>query len=130
MAQKTVNQELIKRFSAVFRDSGLTQAVFGKRIGQKQNAIAQVLGGDREPSKPMLRAIITEFDISPGYLYGESEEMRAPAKASQVSAQEIGDLKAALKAHIEYWRDGEERVLKRLAALDQRLAQLEKRLDD
>ena len=103
MPKTTVDEELKKRFLAVFRDSGLTQEDFGRRIGQKQHAVSQVLRGPREPSKAMLKAVITEFDISPEWLYfgtGGGPRGKAPGQAeitTEVFWTEIGKLKGQIE---------------------------------
>jgi transcriptional regulator with XRE-family HTH domain len=101
LPQKTVDGDLIKRFTRVFRESGLSQSLFGKRIGQKQNAISQVLSGDREPSKAMLQAVITEFDVSPAWIMGGEGEpfsvtKEAPAAGPYVTEKDFAEWRGLL----------------------------------
>lgn len=101
MPKKTVDDGLKKRFLMVFMESGLTQEEFGRRIGQKQNAISQVLSGPREPSKGMLQAVITKLDISPQWLYfGTGSGRKSGEECEYISRdvfwEQIGMLKGQI----------------------------------
>ena len=123
MPLKAVDTGLIKRFSQVFRESGLTQAAFGKRIGLGQSGVGNILSGEREPSKAALRAIITEFDISPEWLLGgtgsprKNEEAPAPAGGPYVTEAQLAEWRG-------YWRAGMEGVLERVKALEDQVRKL------
>jgi transcriptional regulator with XRE-family HTH domain len=126
LPQKTVDAGLIKRFSQVFRESGLTQAAFGKRIGLGQSGVGNILSGEREPSKAALRAIITEFDISPEWLLGgtgshrKTEEASSPAGGPYVTEAQFAEWRG-------YWRKGMEDVLARVEALEDQVRKLNQR---
>lgn len=122
MPKKTVDTALIKRFSAVFKDSGLTQGAFGKRVGQEQNAISQVLGGSREPSKAMLRKAIEEFDVTPEWMLSGIGDMRkatAPVSAS-VSREEFLEMKGGLQTELRLLRESLEKMGEVVRALSLR----------
>lgn len=104
MPKKTVDHELKRRFLAVFAESGMGQEEFGRSIDQPQNAISQVVSGPREPSRSMLRAVITKYDISPAWLYSGIGNMKsAGGDTGQFITRkeydrEIGALEGQLKA--------------------------------
>lgn len=90
MPKKPVDIDLVKRFTTVFSQSGLSQEAFGEKIGQKQHAISPVLKGIREPSKSMLREIISKFDVSANWLYTGDDEA-SPNLYSQGLPREARD---------------------------------------
>jgi transcriptional regulator with XRE-family HTH domain len=119
---KTQKSELSSRFLAVLADSGLKQTEFGKRIGQKQNAISQVIGAGREPSKAMIQKIITEFGINAEWIYTGKGPMKNEGSrqlAEFVTREEFAEWRG-------YWKAGEEKVLSLIKDLDQRVQALER----
>lgn len=119
--QITVNSELCGRFSAVLASTGLSQKEFGARIGQKQNAISQVDGKKRTPSKGMIQKIITEFGISPEWFYtGKGTMMPAEPVSDFISREDFAEWRG-------YWKAGEEKLLALVKDLDRRVRELERR---
>lgn len=118
MPKKSVDLDLIKRFSAVFKDSGLSQAAFGKRIGQEQHAISQVLSGTREPSKGMLRRVIEEFDVYPEWMLSSIGSMRKPEEkpTGYVSREELAEVRGGLQAELRILRESMEKIAEALRA--------------
>ena len=56
------------RIKEVRKENGMTQELFGVRIGVTQNAIARIENGSRTPSGPVIKAICREFHISQNWL--------------------------------------------------------------
>jgi transcriptional regulator with XRE-family HTH domain len=103
-----------------------------KQKGWRQEDLADKLG---EP-RPTFQSWETGRSAIPPAIQAKLRKMgydgpwpQEEAKTAEgVTREEFADLKAALKAHVEYWRDGEERVLQKLMELGQRISQLEKRV--
>ena len=107
-------EELENWLEATFDDQGAA----AKKIGTTQGTISKWINGKQGISKEYRKKLEKLH-------YNGPYEIILGAGVG-ITRAEFDELKAALKAHIEYWRDGEERVLKRLAGLDQKLARLEK----
>ena len=56
------------RIKEIRKENNLTQVVFGERIGIKQNSVALIEMGKREPSNLVIKAICREFHISQNWL--------------------------------------------------------------
>jgi transcriptional regulator with XRE-family HTH domain len=57
------------------------------------------------------------------------QDAAASAPAPYVTREELAELRGALKAHVEYWRTGEGKVLQRLEELAQRIEAIERRVN-
>lgn len=55
----------------------------------------------------------------------EAQEAPAPAGGPYATASEVAELRGALKAHIEQWERGQEKVLERILDVVRRIEQLE-----
>lgn len=82
------------RIKQIRKESGLTQADFGKVIGVSQNFVWMIETGQREPSDRTIRDICREFNINETWLRTGEGDM----KAELSRAEELGALTARLLA--------------------------------
>ena len=69
-----------ERVKALRKRLGLTQAVFGERIGVKANTITGYESGTRAPSDAIISAICREFGVRREWLaHGDGEMLVPPA---------------------------------------------------
>ncbi len=67
-----------ERIKQVRAYTGLTQTKFAEKIGVKQNTIALLESGQRNPSTQLILSIVREFGISREWLETGEGEMKAP----------------------------------------------------
>ena len=73
-----------ERIKKVRQVEGLTQQVFGERLGVKQNSIALIESGKRNPSDQLLCGIVREFNICKNWLQDGIEPMKSPTTEESV----------------------------------------------
>lgn len=56
------------------------------------------------------------------------QDATSAGQVPYVTREEMAELRGALKAHVEYWRNGEGKVLQRLEELAQRIEAIERRV--
>lgn len=95
-----------------------TQKKAAEALGTKQNVISQWVSGRSRPSREMQKLLQKK---------GFSGPFEKPAVSVPLSREDFVELRGAVKQHIEQWERGEEKVLLRLEALAQRIAELERR---
>lgn len=117
------------RIKKVRKSLGLTQKDFAERIGLKQNSIAVIEIGERNPSNQSILSICREFDVNETWLRTGEGEMFLPKSLDDELAEFMGsvlreDIRTSVKkqlidllAHIppEMW-DGIAEVAQQRAA--------------
>lgn len=77
-----------QRIKEIRKESGLTQAEFGERIGVKGNTVTGYETGIRSPSDAIIVSICREFGVNEEWLRTGSGEMFPP----KTRGQEIGEI--------------------------------------
>ena len=75
---------LSDRIKLVRRNANLTQTQFAERLGVKQNTIAQLEIGRREPSEQLILSMCREYGISYDWLTEGIEPMYPPQSDSDI----------------------------------------------
>lgn len=108
------------------RDKYKTQASFAEKMGVRQGRVSRWMSGEDGVSEEYQEKI-----RKLGYK-GPWPERRAQDLASAggpfATASDLAEVRGALKAHVEYWREGEGKVLLRLEELARRIEAIERRL--
>ncbi|MEA5000217.1 MAG: helix-turn-helix transcriptional regulator [Candidatus Limiplasma sp.] len=73
-----------ERVKAVRKDANLTQTQFAERLGVKQNTIAQIEIGRREPSEQLIISICREYGVAYEWLVDGIEPMHPPQSDSDI----------------------------------------------
>lgn len=105
------------------KSKNLTQGELGEKLGIGQNTYSAYETG-RLAFPHALRVKLEKMGYKGPWPH---EESAAPEK-DRVTREEFLELRGQVKSFVQYWRDGEEKVLKELQELGQRIAQLEKRV--
>lgn len=82
------------RIKQIRKSLGLTQAEFGKRLGLKQNSIALIESGERNPSEQTIHSLEREFNVQEKWLRtGEGEPYIEMSKKERI-ARFLGEVMA------------------------------------
>lgn len=112
---------LRERIKKIRKESGLTQAEFGAKIGVKSNTITTYETGTRVPSDAVIHSICREYNVSEAWLrtgeghpyiqLGEDEEFLKTMEEINISDDDL--IKRIIKA---YWSldDAEKAAVKKL----------------
>ena len=76
------------RIKEVRKEAGLTQAIFGERLGLSQNFVWMIETGQRAPSDRTIRDICREFNVSEAWLRDGLGEMHA-ARSREAELAEL-----------------------------------------
>jgi hypothetical protein len=109
------------------RDKWKTQAVFAEKMGVAQGRVSKWLTA-AEGISPDYQAKIRKLGYQGPWPQEEAKETPAAAGSPYVTASELAELRGAVKAHVEYWREGEGKVLLRLEELARKIEAIERRL--
>ena len=93
------------RIKKVRKSLGLTQKDFAERIGLKQNSIAVIEIGERNPSNQSILSICREFDVNEHWLRTGEGEMFLPKSLDDELAEFMGsvlreDIRTSVKKQI------------------------------
>lgn len=77
-----------ERIKLIRKDFKLTQTAFAERLGIKQNTVAQLEKGNRNPSEQLIKSICREFAISYDWLKNGVEPMKMPAEEAALDSIE------------------------------------------
>jgi len=95
--EKSYNDgSIFNRLKKVRKSAGLSQEVFAKRIGIKQNSYSEIESGKREPAAPIIATIAYRFAINEEWLKtGDGEMFEAPKNMSLHRRIKAGEVKFA-----------------------------------
>ena len=82
--------EINERFRLVFKDSGLTQEEFARRINRGRGEIANIIYDKTTPKDAIITAVCEKFSVREEWLRDGLEPMRAPKSREE----EISELVA------------------------------------
>jgi transcriptional regulator with XRE-family HTH domain len=99
---------------------GWTQADIAGKIGEPRPTYQKMESGEG-PIWPEMQAKIRKVGYTGPWPREEAQEAAAPAGANYVTREELAELRGAVRAHIEQWERGQEKVLRRLEALARKL---------
>lgn len=91
------------RIKQIRKDSKLTQAEFGERIGVKGNTITNYENGLRNPTAAVILSICREFNINEEWLRTGKGEMSAPLSQDDRYSHNIGKLAMTDDETIIHW---------------------------
>ena len=93
-----------ERIKKIREAIGLTQEVFGKRIGSARNTIANYENGNRNPSNSVLLSICREFNVNETWLRTGEGEMFCRLETNDIVAKAtrlLGEKDPMFEAFIE-----------------------------
>ncbi|MDR1250556.1 MAG: helix-turn-helix domain-containing protein [Treponema sp.] len=104
------------RFKVLRTKLGLNQSELAREIGANPSIISDIERGDKEPSKKIISALILRYKVNSNWLLTEYGDVFVQDQVSEKSRLEQ-ELDEIIAAHPQF------------AALEERLARIEKRLD-
>jgi transcriptional regulator with XRE-family HTH domain len=110
------------------RERHKSQAAFAKKLGVDPTRLSRWLNLSDGISADY-QAAIRKLGYTGPWPAEEAEDAAAGGPAPYVTREELAELRGALKAHVEYWRTGEGKVLQRLEELAQRIEAIERRVN-
>lgn len=97
------------------------------KLGITRAAVSAYKTGRNEiPAK--VKDAIRKLGYDGPWPRAEAQEATAGASIGYATIEEVAELRGAVKAHIEYWERGEEKVLRRLEDAIRRIEALERRI--
>ena len=66
------------RLKSARANAGLSQTALAKAVGLSQSYLAQLEGGDREPSMETVKSLANALGLAPGWLMGEEVQSPGP----------------------------------------------------
>lgn len=109
------------------REKHKSQAAFAKKLGVDPTRLSRWLNLSDGISE-VYKLKIQKMGYSGPWPEDEAQEATAPAGETYATASALAELRGALKAHVEYWREGEGKVLLRLEELARKIEAIERRL--
>jgi transcriptional regulator with XRE-family HTH domain len=102
------------------KDKHKTQAAFAEKMGVRQGRVSRWMSGE-DGISPEYQEKIRKLGYKGPWPERQAQEAAAPAGATYVTREELAELRGAVRAHIEQWERGQEKVLRRLEALARKL---------
>jgi DNA-binding XRE family transcriptional regulator len=102
-----------------------SQEALSKELGYDkwQTYAAQERGDNPLPEAMKTKLRGKKYDYQGAW---PDEETQAPVAGAYATASDLAELRGAVKAHVEQWEKGQEKVLERLEAALRRIEKLER----
>jgi hypothetical protein len=97
-----------------------TQAAIGVKLGVAQGRVSKWVLGTEGISEDY-QARFRKLGYTGPWPREEAQEAQAGGQPTYVTREELAELRGAVRAHIEQWERGQEKVLRRLEALARKL---------
>lgn len=107
------------------REKWKTQIAFSEKLGVHQARVSKWLSGIDGISDEYQEKI-RKMGYKGPWPQEEAKEVSAPAGGPYATASDLAELKGAVRAHVEQWERGQEKVLQRLEDALRRIEQLER----
>jgi transcriptional regulator with XRE-family HTH domain len=106
------------------KSKGWDQAELAEKIGSNQKTYSAYETARLKDIPPEIQAKIRKLGYTGPW---PRQESAAAPSIGYATIEEVAELRGALKAHVEYWREGEGKVLLRLEELARRIEAIERR---
>lgn len=108
------------------KSKGWGQADLADKIGSNQKTYSAYETGRLPDIPPDIQARLRKLGYTGHWPREKAQDAAAGGPAPYVTREEFGELKGALKTHVEQWEKGQEKVLQRLEDALRRIEQLER----